>query len=352
LIISPPKTGSTWLVANLRCHPRIFVPAIKELKYFSTYYQWLDLNWYARHFQAAGDRLKGEASPSYSVLPRQMIQALRELISELKLIFLMRDPVARAWSHARHNWHHREANFRSRAGTFETVADDDWRENFRHPWPLASGDYLGQLRRWLSVFPRRQIFVEFLERIHTDPVGLLSAIMEFLGVPPPADWLAYPTREIILPGAAMTISNGLQDDLRLLLEERTRELGAFLKEEFGLCTEDRWVETLTANGRPADGASSHMSPTNFFAHDLDNARLETLLLENDSAGPRVIEKEYHGYQIVLHRGRFIALALALGEVDLENLDGAEVPVRGDVLVAASLESAKEAVMRLVDRDLQ
>jgi len=352
LIISPPKTGSTWLAANLRCHPRIFIPAIKELKYFSTYYRWLDLNWYARHFQPAGDRLKGEASPSYSVLPRRMIQSLRELIPEVKLIFLMRDPVARAWSHARHNWHHREANFRRRVGTFDTVADEEWRENFRHPWPLASGDYLGQLRRWLSVFPRRQIFVEFFERIQTDPVGLLTGIMEFLGVAPPEDWSPYPTRETILPGAAKTMSNGLRDDLRLLLEERTRELGAILKEKFGLCIGDKWVETLTANGRPADGDTSHMAPTNFFADDLENARLETLLLENDSAGPRVMEKEYHGYKIVLHRGRFIALALTLGEVDVANLDEAEGAARGDILVTDSLEGAKEAVLHRVIRDLR
>jgi hypothetical protein len=356
LVISPPKTGSTWLAANLRCHPRIFIPAIKEVKYFSSYYRWLDLNWYAKHFQPAGDRLKGEASPSYSVLPRRMIHLLRTLIPEVKLIFLMRDPVARAWSHARHTWHHREANFQRRTGTFDTVADEEWRENFRHPWPLASGDYLGQLRRWLAVFPRRQVFVDFFERIQSDPVGLLSRIMEFLDVTPPADWSLYPTREIVMAGAAKTISNGLGDDLRLLLAERTRELGTFLQEQYGLCIDDLWVEALGTNGRPAHQETGCAIPfvpsTGCFENELDDERLETLLLENDSAGPRVLEKGFHGYRIMLYRGRFVAVALALGHVDLESVNEDGDRSRGDVLVADSLEKAKEAVMQHVVGDLR
>src|SRR5229473_6742363 len=69
LVISPPKTGSTWLAANLRCHPEIFIPEIKEVKYFSSYYKWLDLDWYLGHFRDGAGRRKGEASPSYSLLP-------------------------------------------------------------------------------------------------------------------------------------------------------------------------------------------------------------------------------------------------------------------------------------------
>src|SRR5712692_4817356 len=68
-IISPPKSGSNWHAANLRCHPEIFIPDIKEVKYFSSYCRWLDLNWYAGHFKEGGGRLKAESSPSYAILP-------------------------------------------------------------------------------------------------------------------------------------------------------------------------------------------------------------------------------------------------------------------------------------------
>src|SRR5215218_4326678 len=97
LVVSPPKTGSTWLADNLRRHPGLFVPASKEVKYFSLFGDWLGLEWYLDHFIAAGARLKGEASPSYALLPEERIRLVRDLMPGVKLIYLMRDPLARAW---------------------------------------------------------------------------------------------------------------------------------------------------------------------------------------------------------------------------------------------------------------
>src|SRR3954471_13604130 len=57
LIIAPGKTGTTWLAANLRCHPAVFVPAVKEVKYFSSYCQWFDLDWYLDHFAPGAGRV-------------------------------------------------------------------------------------------------------------------------------------------------------------------------------------------------------------------------------------------------------------------------------------------------------
>ena len=141
LVISPPKTGSTWLADNLRRHPQLFVPAIKEVKYFSSLYQWLDYGWYCDHFNGAGPRQAGEASPSYASLPLADIRNIRRLLPDVKLVFLMREPVARAWSHAKHNRRYREANFADASDT-ETTNQDQWRANFVHDWPLVAGDYL------------------------------------------------------------------------------------------------------------------------------------------------------------------------------------------------------------------
>src|SRR5947209_20422801 len=63
LIISPPKTGSTWLADNLRCHPEVFVPAIKEVKYFSSYFKSLDLGWYLGHFAVGAGRSRAKRRP-------------------------------------------------------------------------------------------------------------------------------------------------------------------------------------------------------------------------------------------------------------------------------------------------
>ena len=67
---------------------------------------------------------------------------------------------------------------------FDDVPESLWREAFRHEWLLASGDYLGQLRRWLEVFPREQILVGFYESIAAEPADLLRRVFGFLGVDP------------------------------------------------------------------------------------------------------------------------------------------------------------------------
>ena len=78
----------------------MFVPERKELAYFGMLSRWVDLPWYARQFRPAGGRLAGEASPSYALLPVRTIRLIRDLLPDLKLIYLMRNPVPRAWSHA------------------------------------------------------------------------------------------------------------------------------------------------------------------------------------------------------------------------------------------------------------
>src|SRR4051794_30915368 len=180
LVISPPKTGSTWLADNFRRHPRLFVPAIKEVKYFSCFCNWLDFGWYLDYFRTAKGVVKGEASPSYAALPPERIRLVRELLPDVKLVFLMRDPIARAWSHVRHAFRYRESVFADWQGDFEDVPDSLWREALRNAWSLASGDYLGQLRRWLEVFPRDQLFVGFYESIASEPDDLLRHVLDFV----------------------------------------------------------------------------------------------------------------------------------------------------------------------------
>ncbi len=60
MVVAAPKTGSTWLASNLRRHPDVFVPDIKEVKFFSTVGCCLGLDWYLDHFQDCAAKLRGE----------------------------------------------------------------------------------------------------------------------------------------------------------------------------------------------------------------------------------------------------------------------------------------------------
>ena len=164
---------------------------------------------------------------------------------DVKLIFLMRDPVARAWSHAKHNHHFREANFAACGAAIEEVTDSQWCENFTHDWPLASGDYLGQPGAGRRSYPAR-LYVGFYESIAARPESLLRALFAFLGVNPDVDLSGFHVSERVLPGPSRELPAALQRFLHSLLHDRTRELASFLRERFHLEPPPEWGTTLEA----------------------------------------------------------------------------------------------------------
>ena len=339
LVISPPKTGSTWLAANLRHHPQLFVPEVKEVKYFSSLYKWLDFGWYCDHFAPAGDRRPGEASPSYAALPLADIRTIRQLLPDVKLVFLMRDPVARAWSHAKHNHLYREANFAG-AEPNAAASHDDWRTNFAHDWPLVGGDYLGQIRRWASVFPHEQLYVGFYESIASRPDVLLRDIFRFLGVDPDLDLSGFPVRERVLAGPDGELPPDLAPYLRGILRGRTAELVDFLRSQFDLSAPPEWQATLTG---PAEAPPDLLA----FRKDADDGYLGRVLQMEEAfaTGYRIVLTNYRGYDVAFYRGTLYGVLMARGAISLvmNEHTRAQCISEGTCLVAATLPEMKERI---------
>ncbi len=59
----------------------------------------IDLENYARLFEPKGSLHSGDITPTYSTLSDEIIRRIVEYFPNLKVIFLARDPVERAWSH-------------------------------------------------------------------------------------------------------------------------------------------------------------------------------------------------------------------------------------------------------------
>ena len=195
LVIGAQKAGTTALYAYLRWHPGITGPSWKEVSFFDRHW-WRGEAWYRGQFPLrAGERLVGEASPSYLFHPLAPERA-RSLVPEAKLVALLRDPVDRAYSQYQH-----EVALGREALSFEdALAAEDERlvgeverliadpRAFSRAWwdhtYTARGRYAEQLERWLEAFPSEQLLVVRTEDLGERPAETYASILAFLGAEP------------------------------------------------------------------------------------------------------------------------------------------------------------------------
>jgi hypothetical protein len=199
-IIGAQKAGTTALFDHLARHPDIAPPLAKEVHYF-------DLavgrgeGWYAAHFpvcpsmgQGGGRPLTFDASPYYLFHP-DVAERLKRFAPDAKLIVLLRDPVARAWSHYWHEWSRGYEKLEPMAA-FEAEASRvpepherigqgaQGRFAHQHFSYVARSEYDRQIARWRKVFSPEQLLVLRSEDLFSDPAGALSEVTAFLGISP------------------------------------------------------------------------------------------------------------------------------------------------------------------------
>jgi hypothetical protein len=190
LIIGAHKAGTSSLHRYLQQHPEIFLPTLKEPRFFSydpdaadvepspyawgprvhpvkTWSEYLDL------FSAVTkEKAIGEASPCYLNHPRCPVR-IQQALPDVRLIVSLRDPADRAYS-----------------GYLMAVRDLGETRPFseiiggpRTAWHdhLA---YYQSCRRYLDCFPRGRIKFVRAERLNTEPATVLKDMFSFLEVDP------------------------------------------------------------------------------------------------------------------------------------------------------------------------
>ncbi|NBB75270.1 MAG: sulfotransferase [Bacteroidetes bacterium] len=200
LIIGAAKSGTTSLYHYLRQHPDVFMPAVKEPRFFAyaedpppmkgpgdartneaagAVYT---LDAYRQLFAAAStETAVGEASPNYlysATAPR----LIREHIPDAQLIAILRNPVERAYSH----FLHLVRSGREPLRNFEAALDAE-PERIAAGWEWSwhyrrMGCYGEQLMRYLEHVDREQLTVHLFEDFKADPVALAQDIFHGLGV--------------------------------------------------------------------------------------------------------------------------------------------------------------------------
>lgn len=227
LCIGAQKAGTTWLHHNLAQQPEIWLPPIKEVHFldhappslakrvfgrrrfyalaranvkstarglldgssnFENFkaawrfaYGKRDLDWYSSLFPSRPGLVCGEICPGYARLSPEVIRAITQRNPRLKIIYLLRDPIDRAWSSVA--MHFRKQGRKTiitealgdaeREQLLKRIANSTFQSHCR---------YDANISNWLTYLPENQIYFGFFERIEAAPAEYIADILRFLGV--------------------------------------------------------------------------------------------------------------------------------------------------------------------------
>lgn len=230
LVAGAPKAATTSLIDALRTHPEVYVPEQKELSFFDREEGPLDLGELQRHFaDARSGQRSGEGTPWYmcsSLAPER----LAHLFPELRVVFVLREPVARARSHYLHRVS-RHAEYRS----FEETLGDELEQleagrlRHRDGYLIQPGLYAAHLRTWQAHFPASQLKIVLFEDLIRRSASTLASIQAHLGLT---------ERELDLPSSNQT--SGVRAEALARVASRLIRSDSHLKSLVQRATPQSW----------------------------------------------------------------------------------------------------------------
>lgn len=228
LCIGAQRSGTTWLHAALSGHAKTWTSGIKEYHHFDwdgadpaigrfrqeqaiglirtaepgpgrddavrravrhgfpTGRSWED---YAATFEGApADRVVCDFTPAYATLGECDVADIVGMMPDVKVIFVLRDPVTRALSGARHRLRRAGVTRPSVAQLRDACAADD---------NVLRTDYLRTLRLWERHLSPDHLLILFFDDLVRDPLLVLERTCGFVGIPVPDE-----------PESIITAANG------------------------------------------------------------------------------------------------------------------------------------------------
>lgn len=224
LSVGAMKAGTTWLYAVLGRHPELLFTPEKEIHYFYHRYvngrhlsdkrrleearnryltrfdparanidrvrhnlHWvasylqrpIDDYWYKNLFAEIRDRetFACDFSNLHAQVPADAWPQIAEKCEKLRVLYTMRDPVKRLWSHVKFH-----LQMTDQLDLLDTWGPRDFKRFAleRHMW--VNAEYGAVLRRLKTGLAPEQLRVIFYEDLHADQRGTLRDIEDFLGI--------------------------------------------------------------------------------------------------------------------------------------------------------------------------
>jgi len=175
LIVGAMKCATTTFANLLNQHPDVF--CAPEQHYFSVDRKFRKgRDWYESHFKKA--KAVGEKTPAYMFL-RKCAKRIFDYDKEMKLIFIIRNPVDMVYSYY---WHSYKDGAEKRSFTEVIRREEDGTESdFMYRY-AQRGKYSIQIKRYLKLFDKKQMHFIILEEFNKQPQKVIADLYGFLGV--------------------------------------------------------------------------------------------------------------------------------------------------------------------------
>lgn len=207
--VGAARCGTTSLYHWLNEHPSVFMTPVKETNYFSQLQprfagpgdddllnkppkrasdgtflsqhaaiisSWNDYS--DLYLDSEGYHCRGEISPSYLYYP-QAAHNIWSRLPDCKIFIFLRDPVERAFSNYKVL-----VFFGRETASFDTalaIEEERIEMGWEHVWALKGlGLYSSQVKRYLDIFPREQVFIALYEDLKSHPAEFYIQTCEFI----------------------------------------------------------------------------------------------------------------------------------------------------------------------------
>lgn len=183
VIIGAAKSGTTTLYQQFLRHPGFFMSEPKEPTYFARDERYnRGEDWYSSLFEPAlPDQVCGEASTNYTNITEypETINRMKALLPDAKLVYIMRHPVDRAYSH------YKQLISNKRYDDPDYKVQDSFEEHIKKDRSVIdSSNYILQIEAFLEHYRRDQFLFLFDTELRKDLNGTLRRVCEFLEVSP------------------------------------------------------------------------------------------------------------------------------------------------------------------------
>lgn len=220
ICIGAQKAATTWLYEVLRRTPGVFLPAIKELHYFSEkhsedakrfgprhrveqighirkyHHKKSDLtpfdravkaqldhidtdetndDWYRSIFEFANDnQICGEICPCYMNMSMRGIRHVMSINPLMRILVLVRDPIDRAWSHMR---------MHKKTGVLDFDLEKLLNGQTQMGPFMRYTDYANSFERWKTMVGEGRFKAMVYDHIQENPQSAINEITKFIGIP-------------------------------------------------------------------------------------------------------------------------------------------------------------------------